>query len=318
MMEKIKNKPIRTIFLGSNWESLATLETLHQDERFEVVASITQPDKPVGRKKIMTATPVKEYSLKNDIPVFHTENSEDKYKEALELYNPELLVVKAYGEIIPEFFLEAPKYKAINIHFSLLPKYRGAVPIQAAIMNGDAVTGITIVQMVEKLDAGPILTSFDEVIDDKDTNITLRQRLVEKSALIIGDVLQQWCEGKITPEEQDLENGSFCWQKDISKENAMIDWENQSVIDIDRNIRAFLPWPIAWTMWNEKRVKIFNATIIDNMDSKIELTPGEFKTHQERLFIGTNDAAFLLQVLELQMEGSTRMTAGEFTRGQDL
>jgi len=309
---------IRTIFLGSNWESLETLKTLHKDPRFQIVASITPPDKPVGRKKIITPTPVKEYSITNNIPVFHTERSSEKYQEALDKFKPELIVVKAFGEIIPEFFLTKPKYKAINIHFSLLPKYRGAVPIQAAIMNGDDVTGITIVQMVEKLDAGPILIKFDEVITDKDTNITLRKRLVEKSAVIIGDILEKWCLNEITTIKQNEDDVTFCWQKDISKDQAQIDWENTSAIQIDRRIRAFLPWPVAWTEWNGKRVKLFNATIIDNTEKSILLAPGEFKTHQERLFIGTNDSKVLMQVLELQMEGSTRMTAGEFTRGQDL
>src|SRR5688500_1541504 len=119
---------IKTLFLGSNWESLETLKTLFLDERFELVGVITQPDKPSGRKQELTPTLVKVYAVENNIPVYITEGKPERYREALAIFDPELVVCKAFGEIIPEFFLETPKYKAINIHFSILPKYRGAVP----------------------------------------------------------------------------------------------------------------------------------------------------------------------------------------------
>ena len=125
--------PIKTLFLGSNWEALATFKKLSEDGRFELVALITQPDKPTGRKKIIEPSEIKQYAISKGIPVFHTNNSPEKYQEALDKFKPDLLVCKSFGELIPKFFLKAPKFKAINVHFSLLPKYRGAVPIQMAI-----------------------------------------------------------------------------------------------------------------------------------------------------------------------------------------
>lgn len=307
---------IKTLFLGSNWESLETLKILHLDPRFEVIGVITPPDKPVGRKRVMTPSLVKKFAVSKNIPVFHTDRSKEKYHEAMDKFNPELIVVKAFGEIIPGFFLEKPQYKAINIHFSLLPKYRGAVPIQSAILNGDKKTGISIIQMVEKLDAGGILAQFEEPINETDTNESLRQRLVQKSTEVIGDILEKWCKGEIEAVVPKIDKKSFVWEKDIAKDKAEINWGTMDPEYIERMIRAFIPWPVAWTIHEGKRVKIFKSHLVEAGD--IELKPGEFKTHQERLFIGTKDKRKLLQVLELQMEGSRRMTAGEFTRGRDI
>jgi methionyl-tRNA formyltransferase len=166
---------IKTLFLGTGWQSLETLKALYNDRRFEIVGIITPSDKPVGRKHELTPSDVKKFGLENNIPVFHTEKQKEKYQEALDLFKPELIVCIAYGEIVPGFFLDYPKYKSINIHFSLLPKYRGAVPIQMAILKGEKVTGISIVQMVEKLDAGPVIKEYEEQILDTDTNQTLRE-----------------------------------------------------------------------------------------------------------------------------------------------
>jgi len=148
---------MRTIFLGTAWESLETLKVLHKDSFFDVVCVITAPDKPVGRKQELTPSEVKRYALENNIPVLHTEKKKENYIKVLEEYKPEIVVCKAFGEIIPKEFLDYPKYGCINIHFSILPKYRGAVPIQKAILDGEKETGITIMLMSEGLDEGDIL-----------------------------------------------------------------------------------------------------------------------------------------------------------------
>lgn len=309
---------VRTLFLGSNWESVDTLRVLYQDPRFDVVGAITRTDKPVGRKKVMTPTKVKKYAVENGIDVFHTENSKDKYKEAIKKFKPDLVVVKAFGEIIPAFFLEAPKYGSVNVHFSLLPKYRGAVPIQKAIWDGEEVTGITIMEMAPELDGGDIIIQYEEKILETDTNQSLRERLVKKAADVLADVLEQWVDGKIKATPQDDSLATFCWQRDIAKEKAEINWEQDDPGKIERMIRALIPWPVAWTYLDGKRVKIFAANLVDNSVDAMEIKTGVFSSRQERLFVGTKDPKRLIQVLDLQVEGGSRMAAAEFIRGKDL
>lgn len=303
---------IKTLFVGSNWEALEALRTLNEDDRFEIVGVITQPDKPVGRKQIMTQNEVKQYALSNDISVYHTESDERKYAEAIEIFKPELIVCKSFGEIIPEFFLEAPKYKSINVHFSILPKYRGAIPIQKAIMDGEKSTGISIVKMVAKLDAGPVLATFPEDIRDDDTNLSLRQRLVKKCTEVIGDVLFDWCNGKIDASPQEDSEATFCWQREISKENAEIRFEIEEPSFIERKVRALIPWPVAWCWFQNKRLKLFGVKVIN--DDK-HLNPGEFSKIDDRLFVGSNEAGTILELTDVQLEGKNRMSGEEFVRG---
>ena len=268
-MRNLNKEPVRTLFLGTDWESVETLDTLFHDPRFNIVGVITQPDKKAGRKKELTPSKVKIFAIDNGIPVFHTEKNEEKYKEALDKFKPGLVVCKAFGEIVPKFFLEYPKYKAINVHFSLLPKYRGAVPIQKAILEGNKKTGITIMLMSEGLDEGDILEQFEEDILDNDTNQSLRERLVKKSREVLPDILEKWINGEIKPKKQDNSKATYCWQKDISKENAEIDWDSEEPEYIERKIRAMIPWPVAWTMMDGKRMKIFRAEIV-NIESSVQ------------------------------------------------
>jgi methionyl-tRNA formyltransferase len=302
---------IKTLFLGSNWEALETLKTLYADKRFEIVGVITQPDKPVGRKQILMPTEINQYCIDSGIEVFHTLGIEENYKTALEKFNPELVVCKSFGEIVPGFFLEAPKYKAINVHYSLLPKYRGAVPIQRAIMDGEKITGITIVQMVEKLDAGAILAKYEESILPDDTNLSLRQRLVRKNCEVLGDILAGWCAGEIKAIPQNESEATYCWQKNISKENAQLDFTNKTAGDLDRMVRALIPWPVAWTEFEGKKVKIFKAIIAVNSDESV--TNGVLYVYEKDLYI--NCKAGALKIIELQLEGKNVVSGGEFARG---
>lgn len=305
---------VKTVFLGSNWESLENLKELHEDNRFDVVAVITQPDKPAGRKKVMTPTEVKKYAVEHNIPVIFTENKKEKYREVLEQYNPDLVVCIAFGEIVPGFFLEAPKYKAVNIHFSLLPKYRGAVPIQIAILNGEEETGITFVQMVEELDAGPILAIYEESILENDTNQSLRERLVEKASKELPGVLNRWVNGDIPVIQQDNSKASFCYQKDIAKDKAEIKWGEMEPEYIERMVRALVPWPVAWTMFEGKRLKIYEAKLIQEE----YLMPAEFKSKDGRLLVGTKNSTIQLEIMKLQPEGKSVMNAKEFVSGRDI
>jgi methionyl-tRNA formyltransferase len=306
--------PIRTIFLGSNWESLEILKALQIDRTFEVVAVITQPDRPFGRKKTLTPTAVRGYAEENKIPVMLAQKSAGRYKDALERFSPDLVVCVAFGEIIPGFFLEAPKYKAVNVHFSLLPKYRGAVPIQMAILNGEKKTGISIVQMVEKLDAGPIIATYEEPIRPDDTNQSLRERLVERSAKELPAILKLWVNGDIPLIEQDGKQATFCYQKDISKDKAQIKWDQMEPGYIERMIRAFIPWPVAWTLFEGKRLKIYEAELVE----ADYLMPGEFKNKDGKLLIGTKEERKQIEVKKLQLEGKKQMSVDEFLSGRTI
>jgi methionyl-tRNA formyltransferase len=293
---------IKTLFLGSNWEAVESLKVLKNDNRFEIVGVITQPDKPSGRKQILTPSLVKQFCIENNITVFFTENNPEKYKEALELFKPELIVCKAFGEMIPGFFLEYPKYKAINIHFSILPKYRGAVPIQMAILSGEKETGVTFVQMVEKMDKGPILKIIKEEIEDDDTNQSLREKLVTKSSKELPEVLIDWVEGKTHPTVQNESEATYCYKKDVEKEKAEIKFNEMDAEYIERMVRAFIPWPIAWAVINGKRCKIFETKVAkEGLEDKNRMV---FKTKKG-----------LIEVLKLQPEGKKEMNASEYLKG---
>ncbi len=308
---------MKTIFLGTAWESLETLKVLHKDPFFDVVCVITTPDKPVGRKQKLTPSEVKKYALKNDIPVVHTEKKKENYIKVLEEYKPEIAICKAFGEIIPKEFLDYPEYGCINIHFSLLPKYRGAVPIQKAILEGDKETGISIMLMSEGLDEGDILKIFKEEIREDDTNITLRQRLVKRTTEVLIPTLKDWIAGNITPVKQNGEEATYCWQKDISKENAEILWEEYEPEYIERMVRALIPWPVAWTTLPEtlqdslagKRIKIFEAELINTEHNK---TPGDIFSKDDMVLFATKDPRLALRVKRFQLEGKSKTNEKEF------
>lgn len=315
-MENSKAWGVKVVFLGTDWESVETLRALHEDERFDVVGVITTVDKPVGRKQILTPSKVKEFALDSGIEVFHTEKNVDRYKKAIDIFKPELIVCKAFGELMPGFFLEYPKYKSINVHFSILPKYRGAVPIQKAILEGEQETGITFMLMSEGLDEGDILKIYKEPIHPTDTNLSLRERLVKKSASIIGDVLQKWVEGEITPQKQDDSKATYCWQKDISKENAEIKWKEMDPEYIEKLVRAMIPWPVAWTTVNiqntTKTMKILESELIEIYS---EYTPGTLYSKNNQLLFSTKNPNLSLRVKDLQIEGKARTKEKDFLNG---
>jgi len=300
---------IKTLFLGSNFEALETLKFLNAQKDFKVKGVVTQPDKPIGRYKEVKETLVKEYALNHNIEVFYTNNEEYKYREILDYLQPELIVCKSFGEIIPNFALKYPKYGAINIHFSLLPKYRGAVPIQKAILDGEKKTGISITKMGPNLDEGDILAQQEIDILPNDTNESLRKKLVKKAPSLLIQTLRKWINNEITPIKQNSSQATYCWKSDISKEKAQIFWKEYTADYIDRLVRAFIPWPVAWTVINGKKVKIFEVEII----REEPLRPGDFGYDQKNLLIGTRDG--VINVKKLQVEGKKAMNTSEFLKG---
>ena len=311
---------VKTIFLGTGWESVETLKTLHKSKEFEVVAVITTPDKPIGRKQIVTPSDVKKYALEKNIPVEQPDKVKERYIEIAQKYNPEIVICKAFGEIVPKEFLDYPKYGCINIHFSLLPKYRGAVPIQKALLDGEKETGITIMLMSEGLDEGDIIDTYTEEIREDDTNISLRERLVKKSTEVLIPVLNKWINGEIVPIAQENSLATYCWQKDISKDKAEIKLEEYESKYIDRMVRAFIPWPIAWTALPEsnnenlskKTMKIYKTEITKG---KKIIIPGMLWTDGRDVYVSTKEKGISLKLIDFQIEGRKRMGGREFLNG---
>jgi methionyl-tRNA formyltransferase len=268
----------------------------------------------------MTPSKVKKYALVNKIPVVHTEKRKEEYVKTLKKYNPDIAVCKAFGEIVPKEFLDYPQYGCINVHFSLLPKYRGAVPIQKAILEGEKETGISIMLMSEGLDEGDILEVFKERIKEDDTNISLRKRLVKKTTEVLIPTLKKWVDGEITRKPQNDKKATYCWEKDISKEKAQIIWGKHPPIHIERMVRAFVPWPVAWTLLKEdlpqsiagKRIRIFEAELISLEN---ERDPGELFTKDGMVLFSTRDPFTVLRVKIFQIAGKKRTNEKQFLNG---
>jgi methionyl-tRNA formyltransferase len=295
---------MRIIFIGTSEFGIPTLEKLKKEQ--ELVLVITQPDKPAGRKKELTPPPIKVWALKNNIQVLQSENILN-LKALIEEVKPDLSIVAAYGQIIPKDILDIPKFKSINIHGSLLPKYRGASPIQAAILNQEQETGITLIQMDEKMDHGPIIAKEVVRLSGSETFVELYKKLGIVAADLISKILPDWFSGKIIAAEQVHSHASYV--KLIKREDAKLDW-SQSAKVIDAKIRALNPEPGTWTMLDGKVVKILKASILG--DHKIEL-PGKIYPHQGLLAVKTIDNS--LQIELIQLEGKSVVSGKDFLNG---
>ncbi|MEK7139088.1 MAG: methionyl-tRNA formyltransferase [Patescibacteria group bacterium] len=234
-----------------------TLEKLTADQRFNLLGVVTQPDQPAGRHQTLTPPPLKTAALKLDLPVYQFPSlKKDEAVAVIRQLAPDVIVVVAYGKIIPQTVLDIPRHGCLNIHPSLLPKYRGASPIQAVLVNGDATTGVTIMQLDAEMDHGPILAQRAVDILADDTAESLRYSLSCEGAALLLNVLPDYLTGQITPQEQDHAAATFT--KLLTSADAKIDW-SKSAATIDGHIRAYTPWPGAWTDATGQRVKILKA-----------------------------------------------------------
>lgn len=300
---------MRIVFMGTPDFSVPCLEKLI--ENHSVVGVFTQPDKPVGRKQILTPPPVKELALKHDIPVFQPEKI--KGSNALEIINelkPDAIIVVAYGKILPPYILTAAKYGCINVHASLLPKYRGAAPIQWAVLNGDSETGVCIMQMDEGIDTGDIIAVKKTPIDPDETSEQLFERLSVLGADTLIETLKAVEAGKVEPTPQP--KGDFGYAKMISRELCPIDW-SKSALEIHNQVRGLQTWPVAITTLNGKNIKIHKTKIIDfPADS-----PGKIVDNNKRLIVSCGDNK-CLEIKELQAEGKKRMDSKAFLLGNKV
>jgi methionyl-tRNA formyltransferase len=265
----------------------------------------TQPDRPAGRGRHLTASPVKTLAIEHGLPVFQPQTlNTPEQVELLKNLAPDILIVVAYGLILPPEILAIPKYGCINIHFSLLPRWRGASPVQQAILAGDKKTGISIIQMGKGLDTGPVLSSAQCDIYPHDTSEDLFNRLIPLAQALLITTLDKIEQHTIQPKAQDPKQKTYAHL--IEKHQAQIDWQ-QSAENIDRLIRAYYPAPIAYTTCSDLTLRIFKAHIIDN---KTEQTPGLIlNANREGLEIATGKG--ILSITELQLPGKRRMPVAD-------
>ena len=302
---------MKIIFMGTPEFAVGALEALVKAGH-QVALVVTQPDKPKGRGKEMQFTPVKECALKYDIPVFQpvkikAPEAVDKLRE----YEADVFVVAAFGQILSEDILNMPKYGCINIHASLLPKYRGSAPIQWAILNGEKVTGITIMQMASGIDNGDILLQSTVEIDEKETGDSLHDKLAAEGAKLIVEALPKIEKGELTPVKQNDEESSYV--KMLQKSIGEIDW-NKSAVEIERMVRGLNSWPSAFTRYNGKTLKIWESEVSDRETENADAAPGTITAVEKAaIYIrtGEND----LKITQLQLEGKKRLPVKEFLLG---
>ncbi len=299
-------KNTKVVFMGTPLFSVSIIEALI--EISTVVAVVTQPDKPVGRGKKMEASPVKEKALQDDIPVLEPKRlrKDADILETLRNYCADLFVVAAYGQILPPNVLEMPKYGCINVHASLLPRWRGASPIQSAILAGDEKTGVTIMQMDEGMDTGAILIQRDLPVLREDTGETLSNRLSELGRDLLIEVLPAYLRGDLKPIPQD--NTQATYTSLIKKEDGFLDLNLNAVV-LERKVRAFNPWPGTYIPWKDSQLKIWKVEILKD----VYLAPGDRGIHARYPIIGTKtDALCLTQV---QVPGKKVVSGKDFLNG---
>jgi methionyl-tRNA formyltransferase len=338
---------LRLLFMGTAELSCASLDALADDEQFYVAAVVTQPDRPKGRELKPQPSPVKTLALKLGLPVLQPARARDEsFIAGLRALKPDLIAVVAYGQILPPAILDLPAHGCLNVHTSLLPKYRGAAPIQWAIANGDAETGVTIMKMDVGLDTGPIVAQRQAPIRLDDDAATLHDRLAQLGAELLVRTIPDYVAGKIPPVPQPAEGSSYAAK--IKKEDGRIDWSQPARVIWNR-LRAFTPWPGAFTYWlgvpppasakppaqpgsggnviPEKKppeggttnipskpqlLKIWKAEVVEKSGS-----PGEvLQADKTGIVVGCGQEA--LRILELQRESGRRLNAAEFLAGHPL
>lgn len=307
---KERNK-MKVIFMGTPDFSVGTLEALIEAGH-EVVLAVTQPDKPKGRGKEMQFTPVKECALAHQIPVYQPVKIRDpKCVEELKKYDADVMVVIAFGQILPKEILQMTKYGCINVHASLLPKYRGAAPIQWSIINGETVTGVTTMQMDEGLDTGDMIQKTEILIEKDETGGSLHDKLSEAGAKLCVETLKAVSEGKATFEKQGESPTEYA--RMLDKKLGEICWSKKAA-EIERLIRGLSPWPSAYTSWDGKVMKIWKAV---EADIQTDADPGTVVVVEKDGFtVQCGEKG--LKILELQIPGKKRMDAGSFLRGYEL
>lgn len=299
----------KIVFMGTPDFSVPVLQRIIQDG-YEVIGVVTQPDRPVGRKKVLTSPPVKVEAEKHGIPVFQPEKI--KVKEEMEkivALDADLIVTAAFGQILPNELLASPKYGCINVHASLLPELRGGAPIHYSILQGKDKTGITIMYMAQKLDAGDILTQAEVTIEEDDNVGTLHDKLSVVGAELLSETIPKLLNGELTPIKQNDEEATFA--PNIKRDQEKIEWERNGE-DIYNHVRGLNPWPVSYTLLNGDIIKIWEAKKLKQSKPG---EPGEIlAVNGDGLLVATGNETSIL-ITELQPSGKKKMKAKEYLRG---
>jgi methionyl-tRNA formyltransferase len=302
---------LRIVFMGSPQFAVPSLEQLVINN-FNIVAVYTQPDRPAGRGRELAVSPVKAAALKWGITVLQPESihSPEALVE-LSAFKPDVIIVCAFGQVLPQALLDIPPRQCLNVHFSLLPRHRGASPVAAAILAGDVFTGVSVQLVRLKLDTGPILAAASVPVMPADNTGTLTDKLSMVGAHLVQEALTGWLRGEITPVPQDEARSNYFGR--VKKEDGEINWE-LSAEEISRRVRAYYPWPGAYTHWKGKQLKINEAAVMTGGDAKeagrvIVLSGGG-----GGVGVNTGDGDLVLK--NVQYAGKKAMTAAEFIRGQ--
>jgi len=313
--------PLRIVFMGTPELAGVSLETLLAATGFDIVAVVTQPDRPKGRDLQLTPSPVKLIAQRAGKPVLQPAKARDEnFLAQLRALQPDLVAVAAFGQILPLAILELPRFGCLNVHTSLLPRYRGAAPIQAALLHGDAETGVTIMKMDAGLDTGDILTQRATRIEPSDNSQTLHDRLAKLGAEQLVETIRDYVAGKIQPHPQPTEGVSHVPK--LTKEQGKIDWQLPAAAIWNR-IRAFTPWPGAFTFCTAKSTtdnSVARTTLLKIWEARIVAETGPageiLRADKSGILVGCGTESLL--ITNLQREGGRRMTAGEFLAGHAL
>lgn len=320
---------MRILFMGTPDFAQESLKCLYE-EKYDIIGVVTNPDKPKGRGMKMVASPVKEYALEKGLEIYQPERvrKNEEFINEIKSLNPELIVVVAYGKILPKEILEIPKYGCINVHASLLPKYRGAAPIQWAVLNGDKVTGVTTMYMDIGMDTGDMILTKETEIGEDETTGELWDRLSKIGGELLIETVKQIEEGNAPRIKQ---GEDFCMAPMLEKQMAKINWEEKTADEIHNLVRGLNPIMGAYTFLNEKKIKFWKVKAISEEELvslfpeleeyffKVkDLMPGTvmFSSDKKGLFIKANEG--IINVLEIQGENAKKMPICDFLRGNDI
>lgn len=312
---RLPMKPLRVIFMGTAPLAAVSLEALIKEPSVELAAVVTQPDRPKGRQLQPQPSAVKEVAQRHQLPVLQPEKARhEDFVQRLSSLQPELIVVAAYGQILPASILDLPRFRCINVHASLLPKHRGAAPVQWAILNGDSQTGVTIMQMEPTLDTGPILTQATTPITPEDDAQTVHDRLAIMGAELLVCTIPDYVSGSITPRPQPAEGASYA--RKITKEDGRLDWSQPAQMLWNR-LRGLAPWPGVYTFLPAEPhpllLKLWQAAPLEQAAGR----PGEIlQADKAGLVVACGTGA--LRIVTLQREGGRRMSPQEFLAGHSL
>jgi methionyl-tRNA formyltransferase len=297
------------IFMGTPAFAVPTLAAL-VDGGYDVVAVVTQPDAPAGRGKALRPPPVKKYAQSRGLTLLQPESLRSPHiVDQLRSLAPDVIVVAAYGQILRQSVLDLPRHGCINVHASLLPRWRGASPVSAAIAAGDAVTGVTIMIMEAGLDSGPMLTQREEFVRPDDTTGSLSERLARIGADLLVETLPSWIKNELAPVRQDESRVTFAGR--LQKDQGQIDWSH-SAASIERHVRAMTPWPSAFTTWQGKQLKILRAEV-GWTDQRGKLPNGMVTVDRNHVCVQCGEG--MLRLLEVQLEGKRAIGGDDFARG---